>query len=73
MKVKHDIGKKKKFFMLRPGTVFMAESITYMKTDVIITGSKAVFNAVILETGEFGQFGSEDLVCPCYDAELLIP
>jgi hypothetical protein len=73
MKVKHDIGKKKKFFMLCPGTVFMAESIAYMKTDVIITGSKAVFNAVILETGEFGQFGSEDLVCPCYDAELLIP
>lgn len=44
-----------------------------MKTDVIITGSKAAFNAVTLEAGEFVQFGSEDLVCPCYDAELLIP
>lgn len=27
MKIKHDIGKKKKFFMLCPGTVFMAGSI----------------------------------------------
>lgn len=42
-----------------------------MKTDTVTIGyDEDVFNAVALETGAFDD---EDLVRPCYDAELLIP
>lgn len=44
-----------------------------MKTETIETDYGDAFNAVSLETGGFDEFGDEDLVCPCYDAELLIP
>lgn len=44
-----------------------------MKVADITTYDERAFNAVALETGEFVRFGCEDLVYPCYDAELLIP
>lgn len=45
-----------------------------MKTDTVTIGcDEDVFNAVALETGAFGWFDDEDLVRPCYDAELIIP
>mgnify|MGYP000333522572 CR=1 FL=1 len=74
MKIKRNVEEKKKFCALCPGTVFLAGSIPHMKTDTVTIGyDEDVFNAVALETGAFGWFDDEDLVRPCYDAELLIP
>lgn len=73
MKIKRNVEKNDKFCVPCPGMVFLAGGIPYMKTDNITAYNKDVFNAVALETGEFHWFDDEDLVCPCYDAELLIP
>lgn len=74
MKIKRNIEKKEKFCVIRPGTVFLSNGAPYMKTDVVTVGyDENVFNAVALETGAFNWFNDEDLVCPCWDAELLIP
>lgn len=73
MKVKRTFENEVKFFEMCPGTVFLFGNVPCMKTDGIATCDKGSFNAVILETGEFVQFVGEDLVRPCYDAELLIP
>lgn len=73
MKVKRTFEKEVKFFEMCPGMVFLSGSIPCMKTDIITTCEEDTFNAVTLETGEFVRFGGEDLVRPCYDAELIIP
>ena len=73
MKIKRNAEKKEKFYELCSGTVFLASDIPYLKVDGIATCEEGVFNAMTLETGEFVRFGGEDLVHPCYDAELFIP
>ena len=73
MKIKRNVETKKKFCEICPGTVFLSGHIPYMKTDVITTNVHTEFNVVTLETGKFTWFDDADLVCPCYDAELLIP
>ena len=74
MKIKRNVEKQDKFCVPCPGTVFLAGGIPYMKTDVVTVGyDENVFNAVVLETGEFRWFDDEELVHPCYEAELLIP
>lgn len=75
MNIKRNVGKKKeRFTVLWFGTVFLSSgNVPYMKVADIITYDERAFNAVALETGEFVRFGCEDLVYPCYDAELLIP
>ena len=69
MKIKRTFEKEVKFFEMCPGTVFLSKNIPYMKA----TYEEDAFNAVTLETGDFVWFDGEDLVRPCYDAELLIP
>ena len=74
MKVKRNAEKEEKFFTMCPGTVFLSGGgIPYMKTDTIETDYDDTFNAVVLKTGEFDWFDEDDLVHPCYEAELLIP
>ena len=74
MKVIRNVGKKEKFCVICPGTVFLSNDVPYMKTDVVTVGyDEDVFNAVALETGAFNWFDDEELVHPCYDVELLIP
>lgn len=75
MTIKRNVGKEKeKFSELWFGTVFLSScNVPYMKIENITTYNERVCNAVALETSEFVQFDDEDLVYPCYDAELLIP
>ncbi len=73
MKIKRNTGKEEKFCKLWSGIVFLSGDILYMKTSTVLDYDEREFNAVILTTGEFVRFGNEDLVFPCYDAELLIP
>lgn len=74
MKIKRNVETKKQFCAICPGTVFLSDSIPYMKTDVVTVGyDENVFNAVALETGAFNWFDDAELIHPCNDAELLIP
>lgn len=73
MKIKRNVAKEEKFSEVRLGTVFISNDTHYMKTETIEMDYGDAFNAVSLETGGFDEFGDEDLVCPCYDAELVIP
>lgn len=73
MKIKRTFEKEVKFFEMCPGTVFLSGNTPYMKTNSIITCEEDTFNAVTLKTGDLVRFSSDELVCPCYDAELLIP
>ena len=73
MKIKRNAEKEEKFCKLQPGTVFLSGNILYMKTHTIIIYDESEINAVALETGGFTWFNNENLVYPCYDAELFIP
>lgn len=73
MKIKRNSEKEEKFSEVRLGTVFIVGGAPYIKTEIIETDYNDAFNAVLLETGEFNWFNDDDLVRPCYDAELLIP
>ena len=73
MKIKRNVEIKKKFCAICPGTVSISNDIHYMKTETIETDYDDTFNAVSLETGGFDWFDNDELVHPCYEAELLIP